>query len=76
MPRFSFTLSREEESHDAGIVQSESFDDALEAVCRRYPAKKGDVLEIGVPGFPPARYQNTGYARGVKGWRPAGLLAA
>jgi hypothetical protein len=76
MPRYAFALSREEDGREAGIVHSESFDDALEAVCRRFPVKKGDRLEIGVAGFPPACYEHTGYARGVKGWRPSGLLAA
>ena len=76
MPRYSFALSREQDSREAGIVHSESFADALEAVCRRYPAQKGDVLEIGVAGFPPARYEHTGLLYGVEGWRPAGLMAA
>ena len=76
MARFTFALGVEGELRDAGVVQSDSFDEALVELSRRYRPQKGDVLEIGVAGFPPARYEHTGFANGVKGWRPAGLLAA
>ena len=76
MARFAFALGVEGEVREAGIVQCESFEEALLELSRRYRPQKGDTLEIGVPGFPPARYEHTGFARGVKGWRPAGLLAA
>jgi hypothetical protein len=76
MARFAFALSVEGEIREAGIVSTDSFDEALFEVSRRYRPQKGDTLQIGVPGFPPARYEHTGFARGVKGWRPAGLLAA
>jgi len=76
MGRFAFALGVEGEIREAGIVQSDSFDEALVELSRRYRPQRGDTLEIGVQGFPPARYEHTGYANGVRGWRPAGLLAA
>jgi hypothetical protein len=76
MARFAFALGVEGEVREAGVVQCDSFDDALVELSRRYRPKKGDTLTIGVAGFPPARYEHTGYARGVKGWRPTGLMAA
>ena len=76
MARFAFALGAEGEIREAGIVHSDSFDEALVELSRRYRPQRGDTLELGVPGFPPARYEHTGYANGVRGWRPRGLLAA
>ena len=76
MPRFKFALSGPEEVREAGIVQSESFAEALSAIGAQSAIVEGDVLEIGVPGFPPARYHYLGMVRGERSWRPAGLLAA
>ena len=76
MARFAFALGVDGEITESGIVQSDSFDEALVELSRRYRPQAGDTLELGVQGFPPARYQHTGYANGVRGWRPAGLLAA
>lgn len=76
MPQFHFSLSRTGEMRQAGVVQSESFDAALTALSERMPAAEGDTLEIGVSGFPPARYECVGRIRGRRGWRPSGQLAA
>ncbi len=77
MPRFQFALSTAESLPQAGVVQSESFEEAVEAVGAHVSANLGDILEIGVQGFPPARYECLGASRsGKRRWRPAGLLAA
>ena len=77
MPRFKFALSGPEEVREAGIVQSESFADAMRAIDEQASVvEEGDTLEIGVPGFPPARYHYLGMVRGRRSWRPAGQLAA
>ena len=47
MARFAFALGVEGEVTEAGVVQCESFDDALEELSRRYRPQKGDTLEIG-----------------------------
>ena len=76
MARYAFSLGTDDELRETGYVFGDSFDEALRTVSQRYRPTKGDTLEIGVDGFPPARYQHTGFARGVAGWRPAGLMAA
>jgi hypothetical protein len=78
MPRFQFSLSTTDIVREAGVVQSESFADALAAIEEHVSAKEGDKLEIGVSGFPPARYEFVGGTMmgGTAAWRPAGLLAA
>jgi hypothetical protein len=79
MPRFQFSLRNTTTVREAGVVHSDSFADALSAIGEHLSAVEGDTLEIGVTGFPPARFE---YVRGVGSldmdvqWRPAGLLAA
>ena len=77
MPRFQFALSNTQQVREAGIVQSDSFSDALTAISEHVEAREGDTLEIGVPGFPPARYECVwSMDRGASAWRPAGQMAA
>jgi hypothetical protein len=76
MARFTFALGVEGELRDAGVVQSDSFDEALVELSRRYRPQKGDVLEIGVAGFPPARYTMAAALGGIGGWQPANRQAA
>ena len=76
MPRFNFSLFSSGLVGEAGVVQSDSFDDALAAISDHVTANEGDTLEIGVFGFPPARYQKVHADSGVRAWRPAGQLAA
>jgi hypothetical protein len=58
------------------MVQSDSFDDAMSAVTERFAASAGDKLEIGVYGFPPARYTYVYEAGASSSWRPLGEKAA
>jgi len=77
MPRFSFAVRSTNEVREAGVVQSESFGDALSAISEHVSALEGDTLEIGVSGFPPARFECVWLAdSGASSWRPAGQLAA
>ncbi len=76
MPRYNFSLFSSGLVGEAGVVQSESFDDALAAISDHVTANEGDTLEIGVYGFPPARYRKVSGAEGKRAWRPAGQLAA
>jgi len=57
MATYTFALSTSEESRQAGLIQSPSFEEALRLVGERMPVSRGDTLEIGVEGFPPARYR-------------------
>lgn len=77
MPRFEFAVGNPGTFREAGAVQSESFTDALDAITERVTVRDGDTLEIGVRGFPPARYECVWpRINGVPSWRPAGLRAA
>ena len=57
MAMYTFSLSTSEEARQAGVIQSASFDEALRLVGERMSVSQGDTLEIGVRGFPPARYE-------------------
>jgi hypothetical protein len=77
MTRFEFALKSTDEIRQAGVVQSESFSDALSLVSRNVTVQEGDTLEIGVAGFPPARYAFVPTdAIDAVSWRPLGQLAA
>jgi hypothetical protein len=76
MPRFQFSLGSTDALREAGAVQCDSFDDALEALAEQADVRVGDVLEIGVPGFPPARYEWVRTGKRSRGWRATGMLAA
>jgi hypothetical protein len=76
MPRYNFSLFTSGLVGEAGVVQTDSFDDALTAISEHVTANEGDTLEIGVFGFPPARYHKVADFAGTRGWRPAGQLAA
>jgi hypothetical protein len=77
MTRFEFSLKGPTEVRQAGVVQSESFNDALSLVSKHLTVQDGDTLEIGVAGFPPARYAFVpSDAIDAINWRPIGLLAA
>ncbi len=76
MATYTFALSTDEEARQAGIVQSASFDEALRLVGERMSVSRGDVLEIGVQGFPPARYECAeSLLDGTVFWQPAKLVA-
>jgi hypothetical protein len=77
MATYTFSLSKSEDMRQAGIVESASFDEALRLVGERMTVTQGDVLEIGVRGFPPARYQCVETLfDGTVFWQPAARLAA
>ena len=77
MPRFRFALSDIKSVREVGMVQSETFDDAMSAVTERFAVTAGDSLEIGVYGFPPARYQYVMMSDNESSvWRPVGQKAA
>ena len=78
MSKYQFAISSGPESvRQAGVVESGSFNDAVVLLGQRITVRAGDSLEIGVIGFPPARYQCVGAVRnGRPLWVPEGQLAA
>jgi hypothetical protein len=78
LSKFQFAISSGPESiRQAGVVESDSFDDAVVLLGRQIVVQAGDSLEIGVAGFPPARYQCVGAVKnGRPVWIPEGLMAA
>lgn len=78
MSQYQFAIcSGPEPVRQAGVVESDSFDEAVVLLGERIPVQEGDSLEIGVYGFPPARYQCVGAIRGGRPlWAPEGKLAA
>jgi hypothetical protein len=78
MSQFQFAISSGPDAiRQAGVVESDSFDEAVVLLGERIPVKEGDSLEIGVLGFPPARYECVGAIRGGRPlWAPQGRLAA
>ena len=77
MPRYQFALSNTQQLREAGSVQTDTFTDALTAISEHLEAREGDTLEIGVAGFPPARFECVWSLEQNSGaWRPSGRLAA
>lgn len=77
MPRYEFSLSSPFESARlAGAVTGGSFEEALDAIAKETRVNEGDTLEIGVRGFPPARYQLVWSAEDGAAWQPRDRLAA
>jgi hypothetical protein len=78
LSRFQFAISSGPESvRQAGYVESDSFDEAVVLLGEKIPVRTGDSLEIGVSGFPPARFQCVSAAKGAKPvWMPEGRMAA
>ena len=77
MSKFQFSISSgPEQVRQAGVVESDSFDDAVILLGQKIPVQTGDSREIGVAGFPPARYECVGAIRSRPIWAPAGRLAA
>lgn len=72
MSKFCFAVSNIETRRD-GVIESNSFSDAVDELGRQVAVTKGDTLEIGVFGFPPARYECVGLVQGKRPiWFPAG----
>lgn len=76
MPRFKFTIGGPEGVRHAGFVQGQRFEDVFAALGGEFEASHGDYLEIGVAGFPPARYTMAAAIGGIGGWQPANRQAA
>ena len=76
MSRFNFAVSGLD-SRREGVIESDSFRDAVDALGQHVEVRTGDTLEIGVLGFPPARYECVGAIRsGYPIWMPSGQMAA
>jgi hypothetical protein len=76
MATYTFSLSISEDSRQAGVINSASFDEALRLVTEQLSVSTGDTLEIGVRGFPPARYECTeSLYDGTVFWQPLALAA-
>jgi hypothetical protein len=76
MATYTFSLSTSEQARQAGVIQTGSFDEALRLVGERMPVTKGDTLEIGVRGFPPARFECVeSLLDGSVFWQPSRLAA-
>ena len=76
MSKFCFSV-RSIDSRQDGVIDSDSFIAAVDALGEHVTVQTGDVLEIGVLGVPPARYECVGEAKsGYPLWMPAGRLAA
>jgi hypothetical protein len=70
MPRFEYALSTAETLRSAGVVVSSDFADALATIQDNAAINSGDVLFIGVPGFPPVRYECIGVESDAEGVQP------
>ena len=71
MSKFRFALSNAAVRQE-GTVESDSFADAVDKLWQHVEVKRGDVLEIGVLGFPPARYECVAeIAEGKPFWKAA-----
>jgi hypothetical protein len=78
LSKYQFAISSGPESvRQAGVVESDSFDEAVVLLGEKIPVRAGDSLEIGVFGFPPARFQCVGAVKnGRPVWVPEGQMAA
>ena len=76
MATYTFSLANSEDTRQAGIIQSASFEEALRLVSERMTVSQGDTLEIGVRGFPPAHYEcSHSLLDGTVFWQPVKLSA-
>jgi hypothetical protein len=76
MSKFRFSVSSLE-SRQEGVIESESFVAAVDALGQHVDVHAGDLLEIGVSGFPPALYECVGAIQtGRPVWMAYGKQAA
>ena len=75
MSKYCFSLSGAEARRE-GVIESDSFRGAVDALGEHVEVHMGDVLEIGVTGFPPVRYECVGAISSSPVWMPASPLAA
>lgn len=77
MATYTFSLGGAEDVVQAGVIESVGFDEALRLVGERISVAQGDTLEIGVRGFPPARYECAeALLDGTVFWKPAAVRLA
>lgn len=76
MSVYRFALDSSTYGREVGLIRSDTFDHALEALQTQVPANAGDTLEIGVPGFPPAKYECVTAEGGEARWTAKNALAA
>jgi hypothetical protein len=70
MSKFRFTLSNAAVRQE-GMVESDTFAQAVDQLWEHVEVRRGDVLEIGVKGFPPARYECIGEFEEKPFWKAA-----
>ena len=76
MSRFRFAVNSRQMRQE-GVIQSDSFGEAIDELWEHVEVKHGDTLEIGVFGFPPAFFKCVGALQGGQPiWMPAKELAA
>jgi hypothetical protein len=76
MSRFCFSVSGID-SRQEGVIESDSFLAAVDALGQHVTVQTGDRLEIGVLGFPPMHYECVGeISTGYPVWRPSGQRLA
>jgi hypothetical protein len=76
MPRYEFSIGSSDVRRK-GAVDSDTFKDALDVIAVQADAETGDLLEIGVRGFPPAKFQYVfSLDEGTQVWRAAYQRAA
>jgi len=76
MSKFSFAVSGID-SRREGVIESDTFREAVDALGQHVDVRAGDQLEIGVLGFPPARYECVGeISSGFPMWMPMNKKAA
>lgn len=76
MVKYTFSLDTKDDVVQAGVVQGRSFDEALETLAQELTVKRGDRLQIGVAGFPPAQFECVSLFGSEAFWTPANLKAA
>jgi hypothetical protein len=76
MSKYCFSVCSVD-TRQAGVIESESFRAAVDALGKHVDVRAGDRLEIGVLGFPPAVFQCVGDAGvGYPMWVPWNEQAA
>jgi hypothetical protein len=70
MSKFRFALSNAAVRQE-GMVESDNFAQAVDSLWEHVEVRRGDVLEIGVKGFPPARYECIGEIDEKPFWKAA-----
>jgi hypothetical protein len=76
MSKFCFAVSGAD-SRQEGVIESDSFMAAVDALGQHVDVRTGDMLEIGVLGFPPMKYECVGeISSGYPVWRPKTQLLA